>query len=151
MKKNYKIGDFFTIPLDNGKQKGYGRIIGIHKGWKVPAIEYYKVNPRKNYTIDELLKAEYIKRVLCFGKPFKSEEFKIIGNAHIEYNQLTFWQYSDHFEKYFIIDDEGNFEESIPKDDIKSDWIEFSIYYKDGLIQQYTHYLSECGLFSPII
>jgi hypothetical protein len=151
MRKRYKIGDFFIIPLDSGKQHGYGRIIGMHKGLKVPAIEYYKVNPRQKYTIDELLKVDYLKRILSFDKVFKSGEWEIIGNIPIESTELIYWQYHMDFEKYLIVNDDGNFVNSIPKEEIKKDWVEFGVCFEGFLIQQYTDILTEYGLFSPIL
>jgi hypothetical protein len=149
VRKKYKTGDFFIIPLDGGKQKGYGRIVGIHKGLKAPAVEYYKVNPRENYSINELLKTEYIKRILCSEAPFRNGNWKIIGNISIEHSALVFWQFHFHFEKYLIIDEEGDIVKSVGENEIKADWVEYSVCDEEALVQKYSHYLKECGLLSP--
>jgi hypothetical protein len=149
VRKKYKVGDIFIIPLDGGKkQKGYGRIIGMHKGLKVPVIEYYKVNPHENYTIDEISKLECLKRNLCFDNPLRNGNWEIIGNIPTVHVDLVFWQFHFHFEKHLIIDEEGDIVKSIAENEIRSDWVQYLVCDEESIIYKYSHYLKECGLLT---
>ncbi|AEY66724.1 Imm26 family immunity protein [Clostridium sp. BNL1100] len=91
----YRIGDVFSIPLDDGV-KGYGRIIKVDK--PLIFIELYNEKRLEDLNnVEKLNNCEVILSIWCVDGGIKKGNWVIIGNIPIDsnYKMPNFWTKSD--------------------------------------------------------
>lgn len=143
-KRKYNLGDFFEIQISDNNiiYKGYGRIIGFNSRFKVPIIQLYYIDGKKQYNITQLQNAKPLIRLMCIDTAFRTGEWIIIGNIPVEPEKFVYWQYHEHFEEYVIMNN-GEIERKIVKEDINDSWIEYSVSSEEMVRHIYNKLLKE--------